>query len=65
MKVIPLVIGCHGGGMSEIKTSIDRIFDSVTDNELNKVAREAQKTVLWESELIISKTSCCEREADP
>ena len=47
MKVIPIVIGCLGGGMSELKRNIKRIFDSISDNELNKVAREMQKTVLW------------------
>ena len=31
-------------------------FDSITDNELNKVAREIQKIVLLESESIIRKT---------
>ena len=56
VKVIPLVIGCLGGGMSELKTSIKRIFDSITDNELNKEAKEMQKTVLGESESIIRKT---------
>ena len=56
VKMIPLVIGCLGGGMGELKTSIKRIFDSITENELNKVAREMQKTVLWESESIIRKT---------
>ena len=56
VKVIPLVIGCLGGGMGELKTSIKRIFDGITENELNKVAREMQKTVLWESESIIRKT---------
>ena len=56
VKVIPLVIGCLGGGMGELKTSIKRILDSITENELNKVTREMQKTVLWESESIIRKT---------
>ena len=54
-KMIPLVIRCLGGGMGELKTSIKRIFVSTTDNELNKVAREMQKTILWESESIIRK----------
>ena len=42
--------------MSEPKTNIKRGFDSISDNELNKVAGEMQKTVLWESESIIRKT---------
>ena len=37
----------NNGGMGELKTSIKRIFDSITENELNKVARKMQKTVLW------------------
>ena len=56
VKVIPLVIGCLGGGMGELKTSIKRIFYSITENELNKVAREMQKTVLWGGESIFRKT---------
>ena len=55
-KVIPLVIGCLGEGMNELKTSIKRIFDTITDNDVNKIAREIQRTVLWKSESIIRKT---------
>ena len=56
VKVIPLVIGCLGGGMSELKMSMKRIFDSIADNELNNVTREMQNTVLLESESIIRQT---------
>ena len=56
VKVIPLVIKCLGGGMGELKVSRKRIFDSITEKELNKVARKMQRTVLWESESIIRKT---------
>ena len=42
--------------MSEHKKSIKSICDGITGNELNKVAKEMQKTVLWESEAINRKT---------
>ena len=42
--------------MNELKTSIKRIFDTITDNDVNKIAREIQRTVLWKSESIIRKT---------
>ena len=56
VKVIPLVTGRLGGGMSQLKRNIKRIFDSISDNELNQVARQMQKTVLWGNESIIRKT---------
>ena len=46
VKVIPLVIGCIGGGVSELKTNIKRFLDSIAGNEMNKVAREMQKNAL-------------------
>ena len=53
--VIPIVIGCHGGGIKELKSNIKRIFDHDHDKKLELIAREMQKTVLWESESLIRK----------
>ena len=53
--VIPMVIGCLGGGINEFKANIKRICDYHNDEELELIAREMQKTVLWESESLIRK----------
>ena len=56
-EVIPTIIGCLGGGMKEVRTNIKRILKNYCDdNELDIIANEMQKTVLWESESIIRKT---------
>ena len=57
VEVIPTIIGCLGGGMKELRTNIERILKNYCDdNELDIIANEMQKTVLWESESIIRKT---------
>ena len=57
VEVIPTIIGCLGGGMKELRTNIKRILKKYCDdNELDIIANEMQKTVLWESESIIRKT---------
>ena len=55
VKVTPTVIGCLGGGLKELKANIESIFDNDNDNEHSALAREMQKTVLWESESLIRK----------
>ena len=55
VKVIPMVIGCLGGGMKKLKVNMKRIFDNDNDNEIELIAHEMQKTVLWESESLIRK----------
>ena len=55
MKVIPIVIGCLGGGMKDLRTDMQKIFEYENENELYTVMREMQKTVLWESESLIRK----------
>ena len=43
--------------MKELRTNIKRILKNYCDdNELDIIANEMQKTVLWESESIIRKT---------
>ena len=55
MKVTPTVIRCLGGGLKELKANIKSIFDNDNDNKHSELAREMQKTVLWESESLIRK----------
>ena len=56
MKRIPTIIGYLGGGMKELKESIRQIFEyDSNDKELEWIAREMQKTVLWENESLIRK----------
>ena len=57
VEVILTIIGCLGRGMKELRTNIKRILKNYCgDNELDIIANEVQKTVLWESESIIRKT---------
>ena len=53
--VIPMIIGCLGGEIKELKANVKRIFDYHNDKELELIAREMQKTVLWESESLMRK----------
>ena len=60
MKVIPTVIGClGGGGVKEPEENIRQIFEyDNNDKEIEWIAREMQKTVLWESKSLIRKVLC-------
>ena len=53
MKVLPVVIGCLGGGMKRLKEDIRELFDD--EKDLHRISREMQKTALWESETIMRK----------
>ena len=56
VKEIPTIIGCFGGGMKELKENIRQIFEyDSNDKKLEWIAREMQKTVLWENESLIRK----------
>ena len=55
VKVIPIVTGCLGGGMKELKTDMQKIFEYENEKELYTTMREMQKTVLWEKESMIRK----------
>ena len=46
VKVISIVIGCLGGGMKELKTDMQKIFEYENRKELYTTMREMQKTVL-------------------
>ena len=56
VKVVPIIIGCLGGGLKELKESIREIFEyEDNDKELEWISREMQKTLLWESKSLIIK----------
>ena len=57
VNVIPTIIRCLGGGIKELKESLKRIFENDNEKELKSLAREMQKTVLWESESLMRKVS--------
>ena len=55
VNVILTIIGYLGGGIKELKESLKRIFENDNDKELESLAREMEKTVLWESESLMRK----------
>ena len=55
VKVVPIVTECLGGGMKELKTDMQKIFEYENEKELYTTMREMQKTVLWESASMIRK----------
>ena len=53
IKVVPVIISALGGGMKMLKTELKTVFD---DQELvDKIAGEMQRTVLMDSQSIISR----------
>ena len=52
MKVIPAITGRCGGGLRELKRDLRELLDQKTNERITK---EMQKTVLWESETITRK----------
>ena len=46
VKVIPIVIGCLGGDMKELKMDMQKNFEHENKKELYMTMREMQKTVL-------------------
>ena len=55
VKATPIVIGCLGGGMKELKSDMKATFGNENQQETLKTMREMQKTVLWESESIVRR----------
>ena len=51
---IPLVIGCMGGGVKDVRKRLYELFGN-DDNLINKIMMEMSKTVLFESESILRK----------
>ena len=55
VTVIPTVIRCLEWGMKWLKETIKQIFNCDNDKELEFIAQEMRKTVLWESASLIRK----------
>ena len=53
VKIIPVVIGCLGGGMKRLKDDVKELFKN--EKDLQWICREMQKTELWESKTIMRK----------
>ena len=54
VTVIPLVIGCLGGGIKQQTKGIKVLFKP---EDVNSILSEMQKVVLWESETILRKVT--------
>ena len=52
--VVPLVIGCLGGGIKQLTKDIKVLFKP---EDVNSILSEMQKVVLWESETILRKVT--------
>lgn len=56
MKRIPIITGCIGGAIKELKESIRQIFVYFhNDKGLESISRQMKKTVLRESKALIRK----------
>ena len=51
MEVIPIVIECMGGGVGMIREQVRKIL---TNSDTDKVCREMLRTVVMESESILT-----------
>ena len=54
VTVVPLVIGCFGGGIKQQTKGIKVLFKP---EDVNSILSEMQKVVLWESETILRKVT--------
>ena len=54
VTVVPLVIGCLGGGIKQQTKGIKVLFKP---EDVNSILSEMQKVVLWESETILRKVT--------
>ena len=54
VTVVPLVIGCLGGGIKQLTKDIKVLFKP---EDVNSIYSEMLKVVLWESETILSKVT--------
>ena len=52
VTVLPLVMGCLGGGIKQLTKDINVSFKP---EDLNSISSEMQKVVLWETETILRK----------
>ena len=53
VEVIPLVIGCLGGGIRKLWKNVQKVIE--TETEAERIVKEMQKTVLMDSESIMRK----------
>ena len=54
VMVVPLVVGCLGGGIKQLTKDIKVLFKP---EDVNSIYSEMLKVVLWESETILSKVT--------
>ena len=54
VTVVPLVIGCLGGGINQLTKDTKVLFKP---EDVNSILSEMQKVVLWESETILTKVT--------
>ena len=54
VTVVPLVIGCLGGGIKQLTKDIKVLFKP---EDVNSILNEMQKVDLWESEIILRKVT--------
>ena len=54
VMVVPLVIGCLGGGIKQLTKGIKVLFKA---EDVNSILSKMQKVVLWESETILRKVT--------
>ena len=53
VEVVPLVLGCLGGGIGKLWKNVKKVIQ--TDTETERILKEMQKTVLMGSESVIRK----------
>ena len=53
VEVVPLVLGCLGGGIGKLWKNVKKVIETETKTE--RIVREMQKTVLMEIESIMRK----------
>ena len=53
VDVVPLVLGCLGGGIGKLWKNVQKVIETETETE--RIVKEMQKTVLMDSESIMRK----------
>ena len=53
VEIIPLVIGCVGGGAERLKAQLEKVL--INKDTVNYVCKEMVKEVVWHSETILRK----------
>ena len=57
VEVVPLVLGCLGGGIRKLRKNVQKLIETETETETEteRIVKEMQKTVLMDSESIMRK----------